>query len=526
MKRFFDTFLAVAILLSFVVACSGNTSSVDSQDEHAPGQTGSLSVGIVRPAGLSVSVYHVEVVNERTVVLDSVIVPFTKSRLSYLLDTQTPDTVITFNKVSYGNFGIVAVAQDEKEGHTYAAILTDEAFLHHETWDDTSFNFCDSLNLKLLKRVADIQLSVDGFDFALGDSICIAGTLSCGAYDKAAQKSGFIQIKNVPASTPSMDYMDYRQIEIIRGIKVFKDSVYWKVSPGGTQVANRNVVAKVIAELNVELPAMDILNKLKDKTLDSMLFRYRRARVSSDDNICIGGRIDENLFFMDSRKNVLPKAGSDHGVSDSVTYWTTLPPIKSAAKILYTNGYAYHSEFNRGRVVASAPRMVLGDIVYRNIFSEDSSLAISFWIEADGKQGSEGERHSVLVAGKDSLRFEIAQCEKESQFVCATVVDRRDSASGDREPLGKVEILDGKAHHVSFVIHKNLFVIALDGVTVHESDVEFLQGFYGISNVYTGDYPLTDYVQYSFGDFIRKAGEKDWTRLKAWLQAFYLLQVE
>ena len=205
MKRILDTFLAVAMLLSFVVACSENASFVDSHDEPAPGRTGPLSVGIVRPADLSVSVYHVEVVNKRTVVLDSVIVPFTKSRSSFLLNTQTPDTVITFNKVSYGNFGIVAVAQDEKEGRTYAAILTDEAFLHHETWDDTSFNFCDSLNLKLLKSVADIQLSVDEFDFALGDSICITGTLSCGVYDKTAQKSGFIQIKNVPASTPSMD---------------------------------------------------------------------------------------------------------------------------------------------------------------------------------------------------------------------------------------------------------------------------------------------------------------------------------
>lgn len=514
------------MLLSLVVACSENTSSVDVQDATALGRTRSLSINIQRPPGIPVKVYLLGTANTRTVMLDSVIVPYAKSGNSYTLDYETQDTMITFYNVPTNGFSIIAMAQGKYQERPYASILTDEVLAEQRFWFDSAYIVNDSIDVALYESTADIQLNVNAFDLAPGDTICITGTFSCGAYDKAAQKSGLIQIENIPARTVFSYAMDYQQIEIVRGIRVIKDSVYWRLTPDQSRIANRDAVVNVLAERDVELPAMDILDKLKDKTLDSMLFRYRRQRTSRDDYICVYGSISSDVF-MDSQHNVIPRSGPGRGDPDSVAYWVTLPSIDTAFKFLYSYGDIYrYSEMDDSRVGATAASVTAKDIIYRKIFSEDSSLAISFWIEADGKQGSEGERHSVLVAGKDSLRFEIAQCEKESQFVCATVVDRRDSASGDREPLGKVEILDGKAHHVSFVIHKNLFVIALDGVTIYESDVELPQGFYDISDVVIGDYTLTDYVQYSFGDFIRKAGEKDWTRLKAWLQAFYLLQVE
>lgn len=526
MKRFLGSFLVVAMLLSLVVACSENTSSVDVQDATALGRTRSLSINIQRPPGIPVKVYLLGTANTRTVMLDSVIVPYAKSGNSYTLDYETQDTMITFYNVPTNGFSIIAMAQGKYQERPYASILTDEVLAEQRFWFDSAYIVNDSIDVALYESTADIQLNVNAFDLAPGDTICITGTFSCGAYDKAAQKSGLIQIENIPARTVFSYAMDYQQIEIVRGIRVIKDSVYWRLTPDQSRIANRDAVVNVLAERDVELPAMDILDKLKDKTLDSMLFRYRRQRTSRDDYICVYGSISSDVF-MDSQHNVIPRSGPGRGDPDSVAYWVTLPSIDTAFKFLYSYGDIYrYSEMDDSRVGATAASVTAKDIIYRKIFSEDSSLAISFWIEADGKQGSEGERHSVLVAGKDSLRFEIAQCEKESQFVCATVVDRRDSASGDREPLGKVEILDGKAHHVSFVIHKNLFVIALDGVTIYESDVELPQGFYDISDVVIGDYTLTDYVQYSFGDFIRKAGEKDWTRLKAWLQAFYLLQVE
>ena len=525
MKRFLGSFLVVAMLLSLVVACSENTSSVDVQDATALGRTRSLSINIQRPPGIPVKVYLLGTASNRTVMLDSVIVPYAKSGNSYTLDYETQDTMISFYKVPTNGFSIIAMAQGKYQERPYASILTDEVLAEQHFWFDSAYIVNDSIDVALYESTADIQLNVNAFDLALGDSICITGTFSCGAYDKAAQKSGLIQIENIPARTVFSYAMDYQQIEIVRGIRVIKDSVYWRLTPDQSRIANRDAVVNVLAERDVELPAMDILDKLKDKTLDSMLFRYRRQRTSRDDYICVYGSISSDVF-MDSQHNVIPRSGPGRGDPDSVAYWVTLPSIDTAFKFLYSYGDIYrYSEMDDSRVGATAASVSAKDVIYRNVFSEDSSLAISFWIKADGKQDGEGERHTVLVAGDDSLGFEIAQCEKESRFICATIIDN-DSALGGRVLLGKVEILDGKTHHVSFVIHKKLFVIALDGVTIYESDVELPQGFYDISDVAIGDYTLTDYVQYSFGDFIRKAGEKDWTRLKAWLQAFYLLQVE
>ena len=526
MKRILDTFLAVAMLLSLVVACSENTSSVDVQDGPATGRTRALSIDVVRPAGIPVNVYLLGTAGNRTVVLDSVSLPYVNSKSVYSPDDDNRDTIVTFYNVPANGFSIIATAQDKHMERPYAFILTDK-FIEAQSWMlDSAYVVKDSFAVNFYDMTAGLQLSAGTFDLALGDSICITGTLSCGVYDKAARKSGLIQIENIPASTLHPVAADYQQVEIIHGIRVYKDSVFWRVYSGRSQIANRNAVVDVLDEKNVELPMMNILDKLKDRTLDSMLIRYRRVRTSDDDIICAYGSLS-NHIFMDSQHNIIPRSGHDQGRSDSITYWVTIPSIESTFKFLYTYGSVdLYSELQSSRARASAARVVSDNLTRLKDFSEDSSLAISFWIEADGKQGGEGERHSVLVAGDDTLGFEIAQCERESRFVCVTVVDRRDSASGGRELLGKVEVLDGKAHHVSFVIHKNLFVIALDGVTVHESEVELPQGLYGISDVNVGDYLLTDYVQYSFGDFIRKAGEKDWTRLKAWLEAFYLLQVE
>ena len=526
MKRFLNSIFVVAMLLSFVVACSENASSIDSHDVPAPGRTRILSVNIQRPPGIPVKVYLLGTANTRTVMLDSVIVPYAKSKNFYTLDYETQDTIITFYNVPTDGFSIIAMAQGKYEERPYASILTDEVLAEQSYWFDSAYIVNDSISVGFYGNTADIQLNVNAFDLALGDSICITGTFSCGVYDKAAQKSGLVQIENIPARTVFSYAKDYQLIEIVRGIRVIKDSVYWRLTSGESRIANRDAVVNVLAERNVELPAMDILDKLKNKTLDSMLFRYRRQRTSRDDYICVYGSISSDVF-MDSQHNLIPRSGPGRGNPDSVAYWVTIPSIDSAFKFLYSYGDIYrYSEMEDSRVEGTAASVTAKDIIYRNVFSEDSSLAISFWMEADSKQDGEGEGHTVLVAGDDTLGLVIAQCEKESRFICATVIDRLDSASGGRIPLGKVEILDGKAHHVSFVIHKKLFVIALDGVTVHESDIELPQEFYGISNVEIGDYTLTDYVQYSFGDFIRKAGEKDWTRLKAWLQAFYLLQVE
>ena len=45
-----------------------------------------------------------------------------------------------------------------------------------------------------------------------------------------------------------------------------------------------------------------------------------------------------------------------------------------------------------------------------------------------------------------------------------------------------------------------------------------------LRHIQVGDEPLEDFIVYYFDDSIRKDEDKDWTRLKAWLMAFYELQ--
>ena len=156
------------------------------------------------------------------------------------------------------------------------------------------------------------------------------------------------------------------------------------------------------------------------------------------------------------------------------------------------------------------------------------SFAVSFWIERNGEVADSADNSDsieILSAGTDTLGLKIAQCEKDAQFICTTIHSGIDTDSSDNAIYGKAKVLDGKRHHVSLAIHEKHLTIAIDGETIRDTDLKLAENFdKDLRHIQVGDEPLEDFIVYYFDDSIRKDEDKDWTRLKAWLMAFYELQ--
>ena len=89
---------------------------------------------------------------------------------------------------------------------------------------------------------------------------------------------------------------------------------------------------------------------------------------------------------------------------------------------------------------------------------------------------------------------------------------------------GKASILDGKRHHYALVIHKKHLTIAVDGETIRDTDLKLSEDFYKANGLRAAPGLVEDILLFSFVDFIKHKGDKNWTRLKAWLYAFYEMQ--
>jgi hypothetical protein len=176
------------------------------------------------------------------------------------------------------------------------------------------------------------------------------------------------------------------------------------------------------------------------------------------------------------------------------------------------------SSYDRIREFVSEP-VTDSLLTTRKVFT-DSSFAFSFWFELDSLE-KDGR---LFYSGTDSLGFEIRRCEKDSTALCARIYNGIDTVSTDSIEYGKASVIDGKRHHYSFVIHKKHLTIAIDGETVRDTDLKLSTEFFKLEDIYTGSAPAQDVMLYSFGDFIKHKKDKNWTRLKAWLYAFYEMQ--
>lgn len=506
--------LSLIAAMSLLTACSEDTSTAGVLTETESGQTASLTISINtnlevgNPYEISSRprVALMRTINDRSEIIDSAVTD--------------SNNEVTFKNVPYSNFSIVATAQDTLSKASFASIITDKILESQNLLSDTGF--AETLLEIDLYKTAKIKLNAATLGIAPGDTVCITGTLSCGTYDNSAQESGYISIENIPASTYSDSYVDYDQVEIIHDGAARKDTVYWRVFPGDDRTANKNAVVDIVSEWSFTLPSISLLDSLQDKTLDSLIAPIPVKRpVTQDDYIVCAFGSTTTSDFMDKSQNSLPWSNSNYRGADSITTWVMLPPMDSAVTIYKVHGEIYPLAAASSRIQYS-DSFASGDTLYRATFSEDSSIAVGFWINAKGSEDS--IRHTILSLGSDSIGFKVAQCEKNADYACSRIYSGLDSATTDSLIYGKAKILDGERHHLSLVIHKKHLSIAVDGTTIHDTDLKISGKFYDLKGLQVGDYPLENVVVHSFGRYIRKDGEKDWTRLKAWLMAFYKMQ--
>ena len=527
-------FFSAAALLSLFMACSNGEDTAGVLTETESGKTASLMVHVEpsaytlvdfqseeKAAAASTQLYLIRTIDKRSVVVDST-----------ALDSNDCATI----KVPLdSDFSIIAYKSKTVSHHIQTAIVTKAMLEFRDVLTDEGLTE-DTVNLSL-QSSSTILLFANAIKLSLGDSVCVSGTFACGIYDQAAQDSGFITIEGIPAQTPYETYVDYEQIEVISNGSVTTDSIGWRVFPGETRNATKGIVIESTREISYTLPQIPLLDSLGDKRLDSLIAPFRRAKNNYDDIICAFGSIFGHSF-MDPEKRELPYSGIQKS-ADSVTYWVTLPPLEDSVQITYIEGEISpqnNSPSDRvNRYGNMKPNDSLeggywkGDSYIESLFSEDSSIAISFWIQADSadssKIGSTEEASDIILsATNEGVGLEIGRCTSDKEAACIKIYNGIDTASTDSVNYGKAKILDGQKHHMSLVIHKKHLTIVINGNTIRDTDLKLSPQFYTLQKIITGDYALDNFLLYSFGDYIRKPEDKDWTRLKAWLMAFYELQ--
>ena len=407
-----------------------------------------------------------------------------------------------------------AVFEDVKGA--YSVIATTEGFAGAEILKS---NEEDSIFVQL-RKPATLKLSVDYDSLSVGDTICITGLLKCKQITKADAKNGYAIIENIPIVENDEGE---KTIEIYNKKKFVTRDVYWKFNAGDTLFVNNNADANILYTLEFSLPKFDLLDSLDDHALDSLLIPLKKE--GCHDKSMPQYVHDFSRVFIDEQGNVVTSQGSDWVSEDSILYWVAIPHISSTAKLTAVAGEIQWGNFDsaqrRLRDFETNPKTdTLLDVRYPEVFSEDSSVAISFWFEIENL----AKDKPILSAGSDSLGFDIRRCNKDSKTLCTKIYNGLDSTSTDSVEYGKASVIDGKLHHYSLVIHKKHLTIAIDGNTIRDTDLKLSEDFYGIKEIKTGQEPLQYLMFYSFGDFIKHKKDKNWIRLKAWLYAFYELQ--
>ena len=353
--------------------------------------------------------------------------------------------------------------------------------------------------------------------FAKGDTLCITGTLACKQVTKEDIKQGYATLGNIPLFNNG-DVA--KQIEISNGEDFRAVGVTLNLNAGDTLFVDNVLSIKHLYDIELTLPKSDLFDSLGEYSLDSLIVPIHFWYNS---NSYIRSASYYTDKFIDAQKNILlgPRY-SRVFAEDSFYAWYVIPKMDSTTTLTAFKGDInwdnVPSSYDRIREFVSEP-VTDSLLTTRTVFT-DSSFALSFWFELDSLE-KDGR---LFYSGTDSLGFEIRRCEKDSTALCARIYNGIDTVSTDSIEYGKASVIDGKRHHYSFVIHKKHLTIAIDGETVRDTDLKLSTEFFKLEEIYTGSAPAQDVMLYSFGDFIKYKSDKNWTRLKAWLYAFYEMQ--
>lgn len=352
--------------------------------------------------------------------------------------------------------------------------------------------------------------------FAKGDTLCITGTLACKQVTKEDIKQGYVTLGNIPLFNNG-DVA--KQIEISNGEDFRAVGVTLNLNAGDTLFVDNVLSIKHLYDIELTLPKSDLFDSLGEYSLDSLIVPIHFWYNSKSYIRSASYYTDK---FIDAQKNILlgPRY-SRVFAEDSFYAWYVIPKMDSVTTLTAFEGdINWGNAIPYGRIREFVSEPVTDSLLTTYTVFTDSSFALSFWFELDSLE-KDGR---LFYSGTDSLGFEIRRCEKDSTALCTRIYNGIDTSSTDSIEYGKANVIDGKRHHYSFVIHKKHLTIAIDGETVRDTDIKFSTEFFKLEGIYTGSAPAQDVMLYSFGDFIKHKNDKNWNRLKAWLYAFYEMQ--
>jgi len=496
------TFLCLAgtATLLFMAACSNGTDTAGVISETESGKTiaGLITDTEGKPlARARVYLTGVDTVTYHTYVMDSA-------------ETADDGAFTMFSAGDQHHFRVLAKAIPETD------TLLGFKDYYNSTWDT---DWPDTVHFEIeVGAPAVVQLYLQG-SFSEIDSVCFHGTFVCAAPSEEELGDGRMTIRNMPAGQIGK-YTVWRNdtastspfVDDPKSVRP-GDTLYWSgiVALWGTSVETLNISIPEKAKAILDSAGLD-------PTLNNLIVPVY-APKDKEFNLFIdgwGSTID--LFTAEQDKS-------------TGKYWAMFDSINAKEQeahwLLTQYEYPYKQSTNIRQLYSEIePGTTFFDT---NFVLHTPSFAVSFWIEKNGEKADSADsadsRIKVFSAGTDTLGFEIAQCEKDAQFICTTIRSGIDSASAESDIFGKAKALDGARHHVSLVIHEKHLTIAIDGETIRDTDLKLAENFArDLRHIQVGDERLEDFIVYHFDDSIRKEGDKNWDRLKAWLMAFYELQ--
>ena len=383
------------------------------------------------------------------------------------------------------------------------------------------------------------------------DSVCFEGTFICAAITQQDRDKGYFTIEGFPPGKINDQWLWYEGEATQWGFVL-------EIEPGSTFFWGVGGAGYAVDSIRLALPerALHLLDSFGlEPTLDSLFIPYKLSTKvydypENDDygntpdplvdefgnrifSLKAEGETQEARYWMSVStlgKDTLTARWLQRGhISDEIypniqhLYASIKPGTSFDDTLFNTHHVTYGTCVMYKRQQNTASTEIASDNCWEtgSYDWQENSFAVSFWL--DTKDIDTTKQHTLFSTGTDTLGFKIAQCENDPQSVCTMLKASADSANS--EVYGKAKFFDGKKHHFSLVIYEKHLTIAIDGQTVHDTDLKPAAEFYGgIRGIRTGDYTLEDFVTFLPGSYIRKDGEKDWTRLQAWLMAFYEMQ--
>ena len=375
------------------------------------------------------------------------------------------------------------------------------------------------------------------------DSICFHGTFICGRLTKEDQKRGYTVITGLPMGKIGDHYAWH-------GDEHTDASTTIELEPGDTLYVSDYAAGYPIDSVEVSLPkaATQILESAGLEASLEKLF-VPMIRFTNP------GSYDPHSLIDEMGNYVMFESAENESIENR--NWFTFPVMKKDPVVAHWLLWGWITDADQSRngsikhlLATVEPEKVLDDTLFNfhhDVFEmcavykshqedlsgvtalgngckvideynwQENGFAVSFWAQADGS----AKDGTVLSIGNDTLGIKMARCESDSKSIC---FNSSEGKSTDKN-YGKAEFFDGKRHHVSFAIYERHVFVMVDGEVAYEADMDFDELFEGkISGIRVGAYALNDFVIFRPGTYVHKTDDKDWSRFRAWLTAFYELQ--